>query len=93
MRLNLCWYRFGFAVGAKLIALPVTSQTTAKSQPLVIPLQCAGGDCPLLTEVPQTAGMRSGYMRLLSCRHTVATGLIVDHRAGVVTLGDDTIYL
>jgi hypothetical protein len=93
MRLNLCWYRFGFAVGAMLIALPVTSQTTAKSQPLVIPLQCAGGDCPLLTEVPQTAGMRSGYMRLLSCRHTVATGLIVDHRAGVVKLGDDTIYL
>jgi hypothetical protein len=33
MRLNLCWYRFGFAVGAMLIALPVTSQTTAKSQP------------------------------------------------------------
>jgi mannose-6-phosphate isomerase-like protein (cupin superfamily) len=27
-------------------------------------LQCAGGDCPLLTGVPQTAGMRSGDVRL-----------------------------
>jgi mannose-6-phosphate isomerase-like protein (cupin superfamily) len=29
-----------------------------------MPLQCAGGDCPLLKGAPQTAGMRSGYVRL-----------------------------
>jgi len=33
-------------------------------QPLVIPLQCAGGDCPLLKGAPQTTGMRSGFVRL-----------------------------
>jgi mannose-6-phosphate isomerase-like protein (cupin superfamily) len=66
MALNLHSYQFGFVVGAMLIALPTTSQTTAKRQPLVIPLQCTGGDCPLLTGVPQTAGMRSGYVRLLA---------------------------
>jgi mannose-6-phosphate isomerase-like protein (cupin superfamily) len=27
-------------------------------------LECAEGDCPLLKGVPQTAGMRSGYVRL-----------------------------
>ncbi len=65
MRLRLCWYQFSFAVGAMLIALPATPQA-AKLQPLVIPLQCAGKDCRLLTGVPQTAGMRSGYVRLLT---------------------------
>ena len=42
---------------------PVTSQT-AKPQPLTLSLQCPGGDCPLLKGAPQTAGMRSGYVRL-----------------------------
>ena len=44
-------------------SLPVTSQT-AKPQPLTLALQCPGGDCPLLKGAPQTAGMRSGYVRL-----------------------------
>jgi mannose-6-phosphate isomerase-like protein (cupin superfamily) len=42
---------------------PVSSQT-AKPQPLTLALQCTGGDCPLLNGAPQTAGMRSGYVRL-----------------------------
>ena len=42
---------------------PVSSQT-AKPQPLTLALQCPGGDCPLLKGAPQTAGMRSGYVRL-----------------------------
>jgi mannose-6-phosphate isomerase-like protein (cupin superfamily) len=42
---------------------PVSSQTT-KPQPLTLALQCPGGDCPLLKGAPQTAGMRSGYVRL-----------------------------
>ncbi len=42
---------------------PVASQTI-KPQPLTLGLQCAGGDCPLLKGAPQTAGMRSGYVRL-----------------------------
>jgi len=45
-------------------ASPLASSQTAKPQPLTLPLECAGGDCPLLHGVPQTAGMRSGFVRL-----------------------------
>jgi len=41
-----------------------SSSQTTKPQPLAMPLECAGGDCPLLKGAPQTAGMRSGYVRL-----------------------------
>jgi len=43
--------------------LPLASQAPTR-QPLAIPLRCASGDCPLLEGVPQTAGMRSGFVRL-----------------------------
>ena len=45
-------------------AVPRVSSQTLKPKPLTLALQCAGGDCPLLEGVPQTAGMRSGYVRL-----------------------------
>jgi mannose-6-phosphate isomerase-like protein (cupin superfamily) len=38
---------------------------TPKPQPLTLPLQCSHGDCVLLKGVPQTAGMRSGFVHLL----------------------------
>jgi quercetin dioxygenase-like cupin family protein len=47
-------------VAAVTLSLP---QTPAP-QPVVMPLACTGGDCPLLKGAPQTAGMRSGYVRL-----------------------------
>ena len=47
-----------------VVALSPVSSQTAKPQPLTLALQCAGGDCPLLEGAPQTAGMRSGYVRL-----------------------------
>jgi len=37
---------------------------TAGPRPLTLPLDCPRGDCPLLRGVPQTAGMRSGFVRL-----------------------------
>ncbi|MGD0125055.1 MAG: cupin domain-containing protein [Terriglobia bacterium] len=46
-----------------LVLLPLSSQTRPP-QPQTIPLRCAEGDCPLLQGVPQTAGMRSGFVRL-----------------------------
>lgn len=46
------------------LALPSLSSQAPKPQPLILPLQCAGGDCPLLRGIPQTAGMRSGFVRL-----------------------------
>jgi mannose-6-phosphate isomerase-like protein (cupin superfamily) len=44
-------------------SLPLAPQTP-KPQALTLPLQCAQGDCPLLRGAPQTAGMRSGFVRL-----------------------------
>ena len=41
---------------------PLSAQ--APPQPLSLPLACAGQDCPLLEGAPQTAGMRSGFVRL-----------------------------
>ena len=51
------------AAGLFLASSPLFSQA-AKPQPLTVPLQCSQGDCPLLQGVPQTAGMRSGFVRL-----------------------------
>ena len=51
--------------GLFMAALPIFSQA-AKPHPLTMPLQCAQGDCSLLHGVPQTAGMRSGFVRLKS---------------------------
>ena len=45
-----------------LTLLPLSAQ--APPQPLSLPLACAGRDCPLLEGAPQTAGMRSGFVRL-----------------------------
>jgi mannose-6-phosphate isomerase-like protein (cupin superfamily) len=46
-----------------LALLPLSSQTP-KPQALTLPLECPGRDCPLLQGAPQTAGMRSGFVRL-----------------------------
>jgi mannose-6-phosphate isomerase-like protein (cupin superfamily) len=41
------------------------AQTPApKRQVTTLPLSCATGDCTLLKGMPQTAGLRSGYVRL-----------------------------
>ena len=43
--------------------LPLSSQMSGP-QPLARTLSCPEGDCPLLQGAPQTAGMRSGFVRL-----------------------------
>jgi mannose-6-phosphate isomerase-like protein (cupin superfamily) len=43
--------------------LPLSPQT-APPHALTLPLNCASGDCSLLQGAPQTAGMRSGFVRL-----------------------------
>jgi quercetin dioxygenase-like cupin family protein len=58
------WAMFGKTPLLFLAALiPLACQAPAL-QPLAIPLQCESGDCPLLQGAPQTAGMRSGFVRL-----------------------------
>ena len=46
------------------VGLAPISSETPKPRPLTMALQCAAGDCPLLKGAPQTAGMRSGFVRL-----------------------------
>ena len=41
-----------------------TASGAPARQPLTLTLDCPGGDCPLLQGAPQTAGMRSGFVRL-----------------------------
>jgi mannose-6-phosphate isomerase-like protein (cupin superfamily) len=42
---------------------PLVSQAPPR-QALTLALECPAGDCPLLKGAPQTAGMRSGFVRL-----------------------------
>ena len=51
------------AAGLFLASSPLFSQA-AKPQPLTVPLSGAQADRPLLQGVPQTAGMRSGFVRM-----------------------------
>jgi len=46
------------------LALLLLFSQTPRPQALTLPLECPGGDCPLLQGAPQTAGMRSGFVRL-----------------------------
>ena len=56
------------ALGGALMMSTLVSATLfsqePKPRPLNLRLECAGGDCPLLRGTPQTAGMRSGFVRL-----------------------------
>ena len=42
----------------------IAAQEHAKHEPITFPLDCAGGDCPLLKGAPQTSGMRGGSVKL-----------------------------
>ena len=55
--------RMAVAAGL-LFAASLVAPQTPEPQPLTVPLACAQGDCPVLTGTPQTAGMRSGFVRL-----------------------------
>lgn len=58
---DLCW--LSLVPGLFFSSLPALSQPPEPG-PEAIPLVCAHGDCPVLTGAPQTAGMRSGFVRL-----------------------------
>jgi mannose-6-phosphate isomerase-like protein (cupin superfamily) len=60
-------------------------------------LECAGGDCPLLKGVPQTAGMRSGSVKLKAGEsvgwHSTGTNeeaLVILHGAGTANIEGGT---
>jgi mannose-6-phosphate isomerase-like protein (cupin superfamily) len=48
-----------------LICITITaSEGQAQRESITFPLDCAGGDCPLLKGPPQTSGMRGGSVTL-----------------------------
>lgn len=51
-------------LAAAFFAAAQASSQAPKPHPIAIPLVCAQGDCPVLTGLPQTSGMRSGLVRL-----------------------------
>ena len=59
------WAMFRIPILLLAALTPLACQAPSP-QPLAIPLACESGDCPLLKGAPQTAGMRSGLVRLQS---------------------------
>jgi mannose-6-phosphate isomerase-like protein (cupin superfamily) len=51
-------------LGFLVFAMELLAFQAPPRQPLTFALQCPSGDCPLLAGAPQTAGMRSGFVRL-----------------------------
>jgi hypothetical protein len=51
-------------VAGLILTVSPTFSQPPNPQPLTMPLVCPQGDCPLLKGVPQTTGMRSGFVRL-----------------------------
>ena len=47
-----------------LVCITITAQERQAKRPITFPLDCAGGDCPLLKGSPQTSGMRGGSVKL-----------------------------
>ncbi len=65
----------------------------SKPRPLTLPLACSNADCPLLEGAPQTAGMRSGFVRLKPGEtvgwHTTGSheeALVILHGEGVALI-------
>ena len=46
------------------LALSFAQTPAPKHEATTMSLECATADCPLLSGMPQTAGLRSGYVRL-----------------------------
>ena len=46
------------------LALSFAQGSAPKHEATTMSLECKTGDCPLLRGMPQTAGLRSGYVRL-----------------------------
>jgi len=70
---------------ALLLPLCLALVQEPSPQPLTLPLKCASADCPLLQGAPQTAGMRSGFIRLKS-GETVGWHSTTQHEEALVIL-------
>jgi quercetin dioxygenase-like cupin family protein len=71
----------------------IAAQQSEKHEPMTFPLNCAGGDCPLLRGAPQTGGMRGGSVKLKPSEsvgwHSTAANeeaLVILHGSGVANI-------
>jgi len=71
-------------ITALLVLQPICAQAPSP-QPLTLSLECASGYCPLLLGAPQTAGMRSGLVRLKP-GETVGWHSTTEHEEALVIL-------
>ncbi len=55
---------FAIPMALATLLLPPLSNQSRKPEPLTLPLECRDRECPLLQGWPETAGMRSGFVRL-----------------------------
>ncbi len=83
---------FLFLLSAVVVAQAQPPQALSQA------LQCAGKDCSLLTGVPQTNGMRSGFVRLKPGESVGAhstedheEALVILHGQGDAKVGDRTL--
>ncbi|HTT21025.1 MAG TPA: cupin domain-containing protein [Candidatus Sulfotelmatobacter sp.] len=72
------------AISGLLVLHPFCAQQPLP-KPLTLSLECNSGDCPLLQGVPQTAGLRSGFVRL-NPGETVGWHSTTDHEEALVIL-------
>jgi mannose-6-phosphate isomerase-like protein (cupin superfamily) len=63
MRHTLFAGTLSIAASLVIASVPAAPQSP-KPTPFTVPLDCVSGDCSLLKGVPQTAGMRSGFVSL-----------------------------
>jgi mannose-6-phosphate isomerase-like protein (cupin superfamily) len=52
------------SIFAARLAVSFARSAPSQHQPTTMSLDCATDDCPLLKGMPQTAGLRSGFVRL-----------------------------
>jgi len=71
----------------------IAAQEHTALEPATFPLDCAGGDCPLLKGSPQTRGMRGGSVKLMPGEsvgwHSTSENeeaLVIVHGSGVANI-------
>lgn len=84
MRKTSCLYSLGGAAAVLLAASAAEPQQPQRKVD-VLKLACAGGGCLLLQGATQTAGMRSGLVRLKS-NETVGWHTTCDHEESLIIL-------
>jgi mannose-6-phosphate isomerase-like protein (cupin superfamily) len=80
--------KYCFLICAVFFIVSTVSSQKQSYQPLSFHLDCSGSACPLLRGEPQTAGMRSGFVRLKP-GESVGEHSTLEHVEALVVLQGD----